>query len=249
MNITTYANNSQAYGEFDGGKIMENKPIGFPQDGGKQKPYSNLFYWAHAYTNAGGTIALHPHQGFEIISFILKGEISHYDTAHKEWLGLSTGDIQIIRAGKGISHAEKMLPGSEIFQIWFDPDLSKTLGKDASYNDYRSASFPVTTDKGISTKTYKGAGSPLVMDTQGLAVKELSLDIGEYTFDGDEETIYSMYLIEGSLSVSGTNMEKDSFSIVREAREFKLSVSKRSKLFIIENPVDVGYKTYSERNF
>ena len=37
------------------------------------------------------------------------------------------GDVQIIRAGNGISHAEEIDDNSEIFQIWFDPNLSKTL--------------------------------------------------------------------------------------------------------------------------
>lgn len=35
----------QASGAFNNGEILENKPIGFPQDGGQTKPYSNLFYW------------------------------------------------------------------------------------------------------------------------------------------------------------------------------------------------------------
>ena len=46
--IKHYNINNQAYGEFNGGDIIENKPLGFPQDRGKLKPYSNLFYWAHA---------------------------------------------------------------------------------------------------------------------------------------------------------------------------------------------------------
>ena len=62
-------------GNFNEGEILEKKPIGFPQDGGAQRPYSNLFYWAHAFTsNKKSTIGLHPHRGFEICSFILKGK-------------------------------------------------------------------------------------------------------------------------------------------------------------------------------
>ena len=46
--IKHYNISDQAYGEFNNGDIIENKPLGFPQDGGKLKPYSNIFYWAHA---------------------------------------------------------------------------------------------------------------------------------------------------------------------------------------------------------
>ena len=35
--IKHYNINNQAYGEFNGGDIIENKPLGFPQDGGKLK--------------------------------------------------------------------------------------------------------------------------------------------------------------------------------------------------------------------
>ena len=53
----------QATGNFNNGEIPENKPIGFPQDNGVTKPYSNLFYWAHAWTSgSSSTIGLHPHK-------------------------------------------------------------------------------------------------------------------------------------------------------------------------------------------
>jgi redox-sensitive bicupin YhaK (pirin superfamily) len=86
-----------------------------------------LFYWAHARAVKDSTIGLHPHQGFEICSFVLKGEIRHYDTKMKEWRPLQAGDVQIIRAGNGISHSEWMGKDAEMFQIWFDPNLQKTI--------------------------------------------------------------------------------------------------------------------------
>ena len=69
VKITTKEN--QASGSFAGGVILENKPIGFPQDRGQQKPYSNIFYWANAWSDKGGLIGEHPHKMFEIMSFIL----------------------------------------------------------------------------------------------------------------------------------------------------------------------------------
>ena len=116
--IEVYKKNEQAYGEFNNGEIIENKPIGFPGENNSLKAYSNLFYWAHAWTpNNKSTIGLHPHQGFEICSFILKGNINHFDTKQNKWIPLSKGDVQIIRSGNGISHAEEIKDHSEIFQI------------------------------------------------------------------------------------------------------------------------------------
>ena len=59
---------------------------------------------------------MHPHQGFEICSFILKGNINHFDTKQNKWIPLSKGDVQIIRSGNGISHVEEIDKNSEIFQ-------------------------------------------------------------------------------------------------------------------------------------
>ena len=50
MGIEIFNTEDQASGNFNYGEILENKPIGFPQDSGKLKPYSSLFYWAHAWT-------------------------------------------------------------------------------------------------------------------------------------------------------------------------------------------------------
>ena len=50
MSVEIFTKEQQARGSFNNGDILEYKPIGFPQDGGFLKPYSNLFYWAHAWT-------------------------------------------------------------------------------------------------------------------------------------------------------------------------------------------------------
>ena len=48
MSIRIIPKAQQGSGAFNGGEIVENKPIGFPQDHSSIRPYSNLFYWAHA---------------------------------------------------------------------------------------------------------------------------------------------------------------------------------------------------------
>ena len=121
--IKIYPKKSQAYGEFNNGEIIENKPIGFPQDNGPVKPYSNLFYWAFAEANNESTIGLHPHKGFEIMSFVLSGSIDHYDTKINKWLTLKKGDVQLIKSGSGIYHSEKNAESEDtkLYQIWIEP--------------------------------------------------------------------------------------------------------------------------------
>ena len=246
MSIEIVKVEDQGKGQFNGGEILENKPIGFPQDEGMLKPYSNLFYWAHAWTDVGSTIGEHPHKGFEIMSFVVKGEIEHYDSKLQGWKKLKEGDAQIIRSGNGISHAEKMYKGAQIFQIWIDPNLNVTLDKPASYDDYASESFPVTKNDGITTKVYKGENAPMQMDTEGVSIKEHSLVAGQHTLELDNNAVYSFFVINGIMDIDGNEMKKGDFAVIKEQDSVKINCSEESRLFTIESPLRPGYPTYAE---
>ena len=239
---------NQGQGQFNGGAILENKPIGFPQDRGEVKPYSNLFYWAHAWTpGERSLIGEHPHQGFEIMSFVLKGSIEHYDSNLQGWKKLEEGDAQIIRSGNGITHAELVNKESEFFQIWLDPNLDKTLGQPASYDDYKSDAFPVTKQNGITIKTYKGDGAPMTMDSPGVEIKEYTIEPGNHEITASKDRIYSGYMIEGNMVVDGENLEPKDYFIISDAASIKMEVSDKSRVFMISTPTDLGYATYAER--
>ena len=139
--LEVYTKNQQSFGEFNGGDIIENKPIGFPHESGGSKAYSNIFYWAFAEGKKDSTIGLHPHKGFEIMTYVIKGSIKHYDTLIKKWITLNKGDVQIIQSGSGISHSEYLEENSSIFQIWFDPNLEKSIYQKPKYEDYSSYIF------------------------------------------------------------------------------------------------------------
>lgn len=236
----------QGHGAFNGGEIVENKPIGFPQDHSSIRPYSNLFYWAHARAVQDSTIGLHPHQGFEICSFVLAGDIRHYDTKLQEWRPLRTGDVQIIRAGNGISHSEWMGKDAEIFQIWFDPDLTKTLEKPASYDDYRADVFPTSVQNGISVKTLVGAGSPFRMDTPGVEVFQLDLDGGTHTLPADPTKIYSAYVLDGEAAFNGEAAVQYDFVILSAESAIELKSAAGARVFLIASPAQPGYRTYGQ---
>ena len=236
----------QARGEFNGGEILENKPLGFPREGGTLTPYSNLFYWAHAWSDKGSTIGLHPHQGFEIMSFVVDGSIEHFDTAHNEWKKLEKGDAQIIRAGNGISHSEKINAGGHMFQIWFDPNLQKTLQQGASYDDYPHDSFSITKEKGIKTKVYKGEGAPIEMDTQDVEIVEKWVEKGEQELLLDKGKVHSFYVINGKLEIDGKSLGKDDFFIVKEAEKVEFEVQEEVHFFIVSSPQQLDYRTYAQ---
>lgn len=247
MAVQVITKEQQAYGAFNGGQIVENKPIGFPQDGGEGKPYSNLFYWAYAEAKEESTIGLHPHQGFEIMSFVLNGTIRHYDTKLKEWRELEKGDAQIIRAGNGISHAEHMLKDAVMFQIWVDPNLDKTLQQEASYDDFKDGDFPLRTEKGFTVKSYVGTDAPLKMDTKGMTIEEWRLTDSEITQGIESNKVYSIYVLDGSLTINGVSAKKDDFVMVKNQTEIKIEQEGASELFVIASLEKLDYMTYAQR--
>ncbi|SEI87562.1 pirin family protein [Frateuria terrea] len=65
----------------------------------------------------------HPHADMEIITYVREGAISHRDNLGNEGRTVA-GDVQVMSAGTGITHAEYNLEPdtTRIFQIWIVPD-------------------------------------------------------------------------------------------------------------------------------
>ena len=247
MAIQIFLKQKQARGNFNYGEILENKPIGFPQDGGQLRPYSNLFYWAHAWTkDKDSTIGLHPHRGFEICSFVLKGEIDHYDTLLDKWITLSEGDVQVIKAGKGISHSEKLKSGSEIFQIWFDPNIQESLYIDPSYNDFRSKEFSTVYNNGIEKKTISDEQNQIGLDSNGIQIFEYNFKDGIYDHSIKNLCFHSIFILSGNLTIKDQVLNKGDFVLIDSEKKIQLSVMNNCKIFEIISPVKPAYKTYAE---
>ena len=74
--------------------------------------------------NRGLPFGPHPHRGFETVTFILEGELSHLDSGGHESV-IRAGGVQWMTAGRGLVHAElspesfKRSGGSlAILQLW-----------------------------------------------------------------------------------------------------------------------------------
>ena len=237
--IEIFKKSDQAYGEFNNGDIIENKPIGFPGENTSIRAYSNLFYWAHASAKVDSTIGLHPHRGFEIMTFVLKGEIRHYDTIIEKWIDLKKGDIQLIQSGSGISHSEFMQKKSSIFQIWFDPDISKTIQQEAKYQDYKSDNF--IQEKNITKLV--GKNSPIKIETENLEIFKLSVE-ENYSLKLEQSSYYSIYLINGEAKINNVVIEKDDFIKMYDQEMLEINSKKKSDFFIVKSPRRVSYTTY-----
>ena len=76
----------------------------------------------------------HPHRDMEIISYVIKGELTHRDSMGNTRT-LTRGQAQYMSAGTGVTHSEYNHGGSKLrfAQIWILPDKE---GYIPNYGDY-----------------------------------------------------------------------------------------------------------------
>jgi len=240
---------NQARGAFDFGRIRENKPRGFPHEVGELRSISNLFYWAHAWSDEGGLIEEHPHQGFEIMSYVIRGELSHYDNKNKAWKSLKAGGAQLIKAGNGITHAEKFMPNTAIFQIWMDPNLRKTLGIPASYEDVSEIQFVTENKEGYTKKNVVGNNSLLGATSEGVEMAEIKADTGTINLNIDSSKINLFYLIHGKIKSLEGELESNDLLKVENGK-LSFDIKEQEYLVNVEDittpEILVSYKITSD---
>lgn len=90
----------------------------------------------------------HPHEEMEIITIVLKGEITHRDSMGNGGV-IRAGEVQRMSAGTGLTHSEFNKAGRELhfYQIWILPDKASLHPsyeqKEFTENDFRNVLFPL----------------------------------------------------------------------------------------------------------
>lgn len=87
--------------------------------------WGNLRVWNDDTIAAKSGFPPHPHRDMEIITYVREGAITHRDNLGNQGR-TAAGDVQVMSAGTGITHAEYNLEDetTRIFQIWIMPTRS-----------------------------------------------------------------------------------------------------------------------------
>ncbi|MBC8288584.1 MAG: pirin family protein [Nitrospinae bacterium] len=257
MDFKIYPPESQGVGQFDGGRITEIKPIPFPHEGPALKNLGPLFYWAWAKAEGYGKIGLHPHQGFEIMSYALQGEIGHHDTLGNH-SRVQAGGAQVMQTGSGVSHEEETIGDhTEFFQIWFDPDIRKTFENQPTYNEYINADFPSQAIDGVTLKTVIGENAPIHLVSDAI-MKDISIDQDRhFQYKLDEKKILASVVISGKgilldMQTGAKNyISRQDFALIhaRQCGNISMQADPDSllRLVTIEVPAQVDYPLYRNR--
>ncbi|RLL40133.1 pirin [Oceanobacillus piezotolerans] len=241
----------QAIGQFDGGKIKEQKPIGFPGEDSVIERLGPLFYWAWAKSSEPAEIGLHPHQGYEIITYVIKGKAYHTDTLGTESV-VGEGGAQVMQTGSGVSHAEATNEPSETFQIWFEPRLSQAIKRKPTYSQFESSDFPEVNENGVSIKTILGNDAPIeiVADAKMWDVNIPKGKTYTHTLPANRTLAGLVIRGEGSLILDTndtSHFNHKDFFIVQSEKISEVvirTLEKDLRVFFIEVPIEVDYPLY-----
>lgn len=244
MSIEIISKAAQVNADVNEEEILMNKPIGFPNDHGEQHPYSNIFYFMNAESEEGSTLPLHRHEGFEILTFVNRGWYEYYDSTIKKWIRLHGGDVNLVKAGKGIAHAEKLGTNSQILQIWFNPDLIQTLKKEPFVADFKNSDFYSMEMGNKKIKSIIGNDELITLDSDDITIKEITFFHGTHIVALEQYSCYSIYLIKGDLELNTLIVTQDDFIIVKDESELEITCGRESKILLIESPMNLKYKTY-----
>lgn len=257
MQARVYPPFMQGTGEFDGGRIVEQKPIGFPGEGSVVKRAGPLFYWAWAVSGEEAEIGLHPHRGFEILTYVVEGAAYHGDTLGTDSM-VGAGGVQVMQTGSGVSHKERLSAGSELFQIWFEPEWNEAIRRMPTYRQHEHEDFPSESrPEGALVKTVIGSGSPvqLVVDAD---MRDVEIEGGgRYRHPVQAGHTLTALLIRGQgewfsgPSAEPVHMNHKDFVLAPADADTEVEIrnpgQEKLRMILIQVPTVVDYPLYPKR--
>lgn len=149
-----------------------------------------------------GTFDEHPHRGIETVTYVISGELEHFDSNPGHGT-LGPGDAQWMTAGRGVIHKEDPAPGSTVhcLQLWINlPSTHKMT--EPRYQNLRAEDMPVRKEKGATIRVFSSSSKGVHAPTQNIVpvtMVEMIVEPGS-TVAQDLPGHYNgfLYILEGS---------------------------------------------------
>jgi len=183
----------------------------------------------------------HPHRGFETITYLLDGQITHEDNkGHKGTIG--PGDVQWMTAGKGIVHSEMpSATGGRLhgLQLWLNLPAAEKMG-DPRYQEMQSKQLPIQSDNsGMQIKVIAGTtDAGLTSPISGIATNPLFLDITLPAGTSFEQTIPTdyqalLFIVSGTVEINGQSIAQKLLATLTSGDLLKLEATENSQCLLI----------------
>ncbi|NUC72362.1 pirin family protein [Haloterrigena sp. SYSU A558-1] len=163
---------------------------------------------------------MHPHRGFEIVSYMIDGGMEHEDS-----LGVantaSENDAMRITAGGGVRHSEFPADGQGCsgLQLWVNlPRAEKDV--DPDYVDATADELPTRVEDGTSITAVVGDGSPIDLHTP---MEYLDVSVADaWTWTVPDGWSGFLYGVAGEGTVDGAAFAEGDVLPVTDARDVEL---------------------------
>ncbi|MDG2394369.1 MAG: pirin family protein [Thalassotalea sp.] len=182
-----------------------------------------------------GGFGRHPHKNMEIISYVVAGKLTHWDSVTKKEQTIGRGHVQAISAGSGVVHSEVNKQGQwcRFLQIWIMPPKS---GGPVRYNN-KQFNLADRENKLLHiVGNPKNKGSvPLYINTDvNLYASEITNSCATVEFELKPGRQAYITCIEGSMHVEGypSLNERDSLEL-RANGKIKFSLKGKMAHFMI----------------
>ncbi len=195
-------------------------------------PVGALYVWNDDEFAARSGFPMHGHRDVDILTYVRRGAISHEDSLGNRHT-IEAGDVQAMRAGTGIRHAE-FNAGDEpasLFQIWLQP---RTRGAAPSWQTRR---FPRDQRSGLlavlaSGDAGDGDAMPLDADARLLAT---TLRKGQ-SLTHPLAAGRAVYLVttDGGAVLNGLVLQVRDGALVRDERELAITALDDTEIVIVE---------------
>lgn len=165
--------------------------------------------------NRGLPFGPHPHRGFETVTFIVEGSLTHRDTeGHESTIG--AGGVQWMTAGRGVEHSETSPPEFlerggplEILQLWVNLPARLKMA-DPRYVGLQRDDVPSFDSGGarihLIAGTWDGNRGPVESLT---GVQMMTIDLAENArimLPAPRDRRVFFYVVRGEVSISGRSV-------------------------------------------
>jgi redox-sensitive bicupin YhaK (pirin superfamily) len=168
--------------------------------------------------NAGLPFGPHPHRGFETVTFILEGNLAHYDSGGHASV-IEAGGVQWMTAGSGLVHAEVSPPEfkrdggpMEILQLWVNlpARLKMTEPRYSGVQKDQIPAVPLPDGAGtleLVSGTFAGAEGP-IQSLTGVFMSVVRLKAGgRAELPAPRGYSVFLYAVRGGVEVAGTPID------------------------------------------
>ena len=183
------------------------------------------------FIEAGQGFGTHPHQNMEIITYVIKGSLSHKDSMGNG-SAIKPGDVQYMSAGSGVTHSEFSDPqtATHLLQIWILPNAEGEKPR------YDQKNFPPIEKNGKLKLLASGDGRDgSIAVRQDLSLYASILEAGsDLNYEINPDRHAWLQLISGKIEVNGQALESGDAAAFSKETKMAIKATEKAEFLLFD---------------